>query len=621
MSLYDRDRLLLREALESGLVQREDWARAAAQRGGSVAQVLVDSGLLHRDQLAALRRKLHKPGSGRTLPRPPSSGRGSRRPGPDRTLKNPASSGTRRRQESSGARRLQDSSGSRRRDARAAWPLRPGTRLGPYTIKRRIGKGGMGQVFQVRHEKLKRDYAMKVLPPERANDASLLARFQHESRAAARLRHPNIVAVHDVGVQRGLHFFTMDLIEGRSLRAAINARDLSLREILEIFDRLALALYHAHTQGVIHRDLKPSNVLLSERGVPFLMDFGLAKQLHAHTHLTRMGKTVGTLAYMSPEQGMGKRELIGPHSDIFSLGTTLYEALCGRLPIQAKSVAEFVKILLDGNPTPPRTLRPDLPRGLSDLVLRMIARDVADRPGNALEVHRALRAELADLRKAEGWFPRVGRVGKVAGLLLGFGLAAALGVYVGPRLGYSSDAAESRALEVASGLERGGDHVGALAAYTRILEEQPAFHGFQRLQGSAASDAPREGFVRVQSAGVDVWVALEAVSRADYAPFLAEMDCGRGEHLRFVPRSTGDSGVVALWERSGEGWIAPPPLAAPVTAISAEDAAAYCAWRSARDDRAYRLLTPAEAARLAPLLGPTAEEGGAGTGFRLALDP
>lgn len=271
------------------------------------------------------------------------------------------------------------------------WPLQAGDRLGSYRVIDLLGKGGMGQVFRVRHEKLERDYALKVLLPGTASNPRLLARFRHEARATARLRHPNIVAVHEVGEAHGVHFFTMDLIEGQPLNTRVSTGMLDVRASVEMVRKIAAALHHAHREGVIHRDLKPSNIIVAdEDDEPYLMDFGLAKELHAKTQLTRTGTAVGTLAYMPPEQLQGYKDLIGPKSDIYSLGVTLYECLTRRLPFVAETAPSLISKVINDEAIPPMRRKAEIPEPVSLICMKAMAKDPARRYGTALDFCRDL---------------------------------------------------------------------------------------------------------------------------------------------------------------------------------------------------------------------------------------
>ncbi len=223
----------------------------------------------------------------------------------------------------------------------------PGSRIGPYVVERELARGGMGVVYVARHPELERTVALKLLPADA--DARLLERFAIEARAAARLRHPNIVAIHDVGQDGGRSYLTMDLIEGESLAARVaRAGPFPPREAVALIAKLAHAMAYAHERSILHRDIKPANVLVDGRGEPFLVDFGLAKDVSREaTGLTVAGQILGTPAYMPPEQAEGNPELIDRRCDVYSLGATLFETLTGRPPFLGPTIVNVIAQLVE----------------------------------------------------------------------------------------------------------------------------------------------------------------------------------------------------------------------------------------------------------------------------------
>ncbi len=220
-------------------------------------------------------------------------------------------------------------------------PLSAGDQLGPYKILASIGAGGMGEVYRAQDAKLGRDVALKVLPAEMAHDPERLARFHREAKALAQLDHPNIVTIHSVEECNGVHFLTMQLVEGRSLDRVIPASGLPLEQIVEIARALGDALAVAHDKGIVHRDLKPGNVMVTNEGHVKVLDFGLAKDVRAANggdltltsdSQTQIGVVMGTPAYMSPEQAAGR--LLDHRTDIFSLGVVLHEMATGRAAVR-----------------------------------------------------------------------------------------------------------------------------------------------------------------------------------------------------------------------------------------------------------------------------------------------
>ncbi len=279
--------------------------------------------------------------------------------------------------------------------------------LAHYRITASIGAGGMGEVYRATDTKLGRDVALKVLPAEMAADPERLERFQREARALAALDHPGIVSVFSVEESDGVHFLTMQLVEGQSLDLVIPEGGLDADRLLEIAVPLSDALAAAHEKGIVHRDLKPANVMIAERGRVKVLDFGLAKlaaaetgdnlgsQLPTEMH-TRDGVVMGTMPYMSPEQVAGR--VVDHRTDIFSLGVILYEMASGTRPFRGNSSAELISSILRDTPSAILELRADLPRHLSRIIGRCLEKDTRDRMQSAQDLHnelKGLRAELA----------------------------------------------------------------------------------------------------------------------------------------------------------------------------------------------------------------------------------
>jgi serine/threonine protein kinase len=266
-------------------------------------------------------------------------------------------------------------------------------RFGNYHILKRLGQGGMGSVYLAEDTRLGRKVALKLC--NRSKDHAWLERFRREARAAASLRHPNLCPVHESDVIKGVPYFTMALIEGPPLDEWAQARGgLSPREAALLVRKLALAMHHAHTRGVVHRDLKPSNVAV-ERGEPVIFDFGLA--LHGDKRVTVDGSVLGTPAYMSPEQVMGDIEAMGPACDIYSLGAILYELLTGRPPFEGPSIAVFGKVMSE-EPKGPAQLRQGIDARLEEICLRCLAKNPAERWPDM----GALAAALTEWAKSSG---------------------------------------------------------------------------------------------------------------------------------------------------------------------------------------------------------------------------
>src|ERR1700687_1346467 len=258
----------------------------------------------------------------------------------------------------------------------------------------------MGEVYRATDMKLGRDVALKILPPDVACDPERLARFQREARVVAALNHPNVVTLYSVEESDGVHFLTMELIEGQPLDRLIPADGLPVERIVEIAGALAEALAAAHEKGIIHRDLKPANVMIATEGRVKVLDFGLAKDVGAETSdgatqtsagLTHAGIVMGTPAYMSPEQVSGRT--LDHRSDIFSLGVVLHEMATGRRPFEGGSSAELISSILRDTPPPVNELRPELPADLARVIRRCLEKD----PRYRLQTARDVSNEFRDL--------------------------------------------------------------------------------------------------------------------------------------------------------------------------------------------------------------------------------
>ena len=278
--------------------------------------------------------------------------------------------------------------------------IRLPTTVGDYELLEEIGRGGMGVVFRARQISLDREVAVKMILRGRLASEADLQRFLAEASATARLEHPHIVPIYDVGDVEGRPFFSMKYIEGETLADRLRRGPLAQREAAALIADLARAIGFAHRQGILHRDLKPSNVLLAKDGSALISDFGLAKRVGTKVDLTRSGMLVGTPAYMSPEQAGGRRASVGPASDVYSLGCVLYAALTGRPPFVADSPMELVMLVIEQEPTAPRVLRPTLDRDLEMIVIRCLQKPADLRYATADALADDLEAYLADERVA-----------------------------------------------------------------------------------------------------------------------------------------------------------------------------------------------------------------------------
>ena len=267
-----------------------------------------------------------------------------------------------------------------------------------YEILDKLGEAGQGQVWRALQLSTKREVALKIPRTGFVNSRHALARFQREIELVARLKHPNIAGIHDSGLYSGVYYYTMDLIRGVHLDEYVKHNNLSQKQIMALIRTICLAVQHAHQNGIIHRDLKPSNIIIDGDGQPFVVDFGLARNITgdgaSHT-VTFDGQSVGTPAYMSPEQAAGIMDKVDTRSDVYSLGIILYQLLTGTFPFKvSNSMMETLKHIREDEPVKPSSVVSNLNDEIEAIILKAISRDPDHRYQSAVELGNDIQCWL-----------------------------------------------------------------------------------------------------------------------------------------------------------------------------------------------------------------------------------
>ena len=290
--------------------------------------------------------------------------------------------------------------------------------LGEFRLLRRLGRGGMAEVYLAEQTSLHRQVAVKILRPDRLADADdvLIRRFEQEARAAAALSHPNIVQVYSIGEQDGIHYIAQEYVQGLNLREFLRKKGPpELPLALHLMKQIAAGLQKAGEAGIVHRDIKPENIMITRKGVAKIADFGLAQltQGGERTNLTQVGVTMGTPLYMSPEQIHGRK--VDHRSDLYSFGVTCYHLLAGHPPFRGETAISVAVQHLKTEPPPLGTVRPDLPPALSQIVQRLMAKEPDGRYASAQAVLRDLKQVESVLKQSPDAVTRLELAGGAAG--------------------------------------------------------------------------------------------------------------------------------------------------------------------------------------------------------------
>ncbi len=382
--------------------------------------------------------------------------------------------------------------------------------FGKFRLLHPLGRGGMGVVYKAVQTDLDRIVALKVLRDADADDPRALARFEAEARAAARLRHPGIVPIHEVGEIEGRRYFTMDWIDGEDLDSALRGDSLAPNRALEILHDVSRAVHHAHEQGIIHRDLKPGNILLDRSGRVLVGDFGIARDVKVdRARLSVSGEIFGTPGYMAPEQARGESRSIGPRTDVYALGAVLYHMVTGKPPFSGEAALDVLLAAMVGEPAPPRSVNPRVHADVETICLKAMALEPERRYGSAAELAddcgRFLRGEPI-LARPPGIPYRIGKAlarnrGVAAAATAGVAVVCALLAWLVPSL-----QAKQRELAVREALKPVEDAIQDARPYLYI----PGTDVFEKLRAVTESIRRLETMAAdpLQGESAEVWALL-----------------------------------------------------------------------------------------------------------------
>src|SRR5262252_1967290 len=310
--------------------------------------------------------------------------------------------------------------------------------LGDYELLKEVGRGGQGVVFRARQKSLNRLVALKVIGLGQWATPAHLKRFRLEAEAAARLDHPCIVPIYEIGERDGQCYFSMKFVEGGQLDEVVKQAPMSARQAVELVAKVARTVHYAHEHGILHRDIKPGNILVDAKGEPNLTDFGLARLVESESTVTRTIEVLGTPSYMAPEQAAGNNTKPTTATDVYGLGAVLYQLLTGHPPFAGGTTYETIKLLLETEPPPPLLWNPKVDRDLSTICLKCLEKDPKRRYSSALalaeDLERWLKHEPIEARRtgvigrSKKWLQRNPTAAGIA--VLSLALIAALGVIV-----------------------------------------------------------------------------------------------------------------------------------------------------------------------------------------------
>ncbi len=412
--------------------------------------------------------------------------------------------------------------------------------LEKYEIVKEIGRGGMGIVYKAIQKALGRTVCLKVMRGGQLAGSEARKRFLREAESAARLQHPNIVPVHDVGEHEGMVFFSMDFIDGQEFGDWIRENKPGAKELVQVLVKVCEAIQYAHQRGVIHRDLKPANVMVDRSGEPHVMDFGIAKTVDVEQEpgtekrggtMTQTGAIMGTPQYMAPEQAKGAISEIDVRTDVYTLGVIGYEVLVGKLPFEAENVYQLLEKVVQDDPVAPTTIKPDLDPDLETIVLKAMEKEKERRYQTAEELRddlqRWLEGDPILARRASIVYRVRKKVRKHRGVFL-MGLAGAAAVLAGAGLlvlKAVGDAVKERAriaalVEGAETERREGRAEKAVLAYQSVLAQEP-----DHLRA-------REGLVEAALGYADTSVKEGAPGRAEFVLLSVERIGVRAEEVR-----------------------------------------------------------------------------------------